>query len=142
MEALYEDIRKDAELAVAMAVARANGALDYSFDSFAVVDAMLREARRSAASMQEEGRQGLIAAFGCYLLETARRNAGGVYYWFEQENMPVLVVGEPQFHIAVGTWWRVRDVLAATHDDGVAAFMFEFLQKIGVATDGERVLFL
>ena len=47
-------------------------------------------------------------SFGCYVLETARRNYGGEYYWLSNEQQPILVAGEPDFSVSIKAWEKIK----------------------------------
>src|SRR5437016_3410953 len=85
MDELPEQIARSAERAVAMSRDRGT-VLDYAEASLGIVEAMLEEAAACADEFAEEERASLVHHFGCYILEVARRNHGGVYYWFEERD--------------------------------------------------------
>jgi hypothetical protein len=90
------------------------GTLDYSEASLERVEDMLEEAAAYAEGMTPEEITMLVQSFGCYILEVGRRSLGGHYKWHEKRNQPVLVVGEPDFRVAMITWNKVGVGLAVT----------------------------
>src|SRR5216110_3041649 len=101
---LGEDVSRCAEQAVDMSRDRGGPLLDYSEASMETVEAIVAEIAGYADHLTEKQSRMLVEMIGCYILEVARRNHGGVYYWFEERDQPVLVCGEPEFHIALLAW--------------------------------------
>jgi hypothetical protein len=126
MSSLEDEIARMAEEAVRLVKARTGETLDFSEGSVAIVEATLDEASDYFPSLSNEDADKLVHWFGCYLLEVGQRNFGGVYLWFEQRDQPVLVVGEPEFHVAMITWDKVRgdrvEIPATTFRSSLKAF--------------------
>ena len=104
MNAILEEVTAAAERAVASLQARAGGRLDFSVGSLGAVDEMLVEASAYVADLDEAVVTGLVQQLGCYVLEVGRRAFGGEYFWHEEGEQPVLVVGEPEAHVAFMAW--------------------------------------
>ncbi len=142
MDELWNDIQSAAERAVSMSQSRPGGTLDYSISSFALIEAMLAEANPYVADLDEAHIEGIVSAFGSYLLEAARRTIGGTYQWLANRQQPVLVVGEPAGHVALATWDKVRGRLMGDVGDNIPFHMSGFLDRARQAQPGERVLFI
>src|SRR5262249_59950882 len=112
VDELGRDIARAAEDAVAACEYLSGAPPDYSEASLAAVDEALGQARHWREEMSPEEFENLARAFGCYVLEVARRQFGGRYRWFERRDAPVLVVGEPAFRVALLTWDHVRGRLS------------------------------
>jgi hypothetical protein len=120
----------------------ADANLDYTEASLAVVEGILAEVAASQDEWTSEQLDGLAQDFGCYILEVARRQFGGRYCWFEQRNQPVLVVGEPAFHVAMITWDKVRGRLSGDPADSIPFFYSGFADRVRRGEPGTNVLYV
>ena len=142
MNAIQEEVTTAAERAVTSLQARAGGRLDYSAASLAAVDEMLAEVSGYVADLDEAVVTGLVQQLGCYVLEVARRAYGGTYYWHDDGEQPVLVVGEPDAHIALLTWSKVTGRLTGDVGDDIVYFFHGFAEKAALPEPGGSVMFL
>lgn len=123
-----------AEQAVSAARARSHGVLDYSEASLKVVDEMLEELSVTGAGAKAES---VATVFSSYILEVGRRQFGGRYCWYEKGNQPVLVVGEPRFHISMITLDRVRSRMRGDRADDIPFFFDGFSSSVRKAKPGD-----
>jgi hypothetical protein len=142
MNDVLDEVVSAAERAVTALQARAGGRLDYSIASLAAVDEMLAEATDYVADLDENVVTGLVQQVGCYVLEVARRAYGGTYYWHPEGEQPVLVVGEPEAHVALMTWSKVVGRLTGDVGDDIPFFFDGFAAKAGAPEPGSSVLFV
>jgi len=142
MNAILEEVTTAAERAVASLQARAGGRLDFSVESLGAVDEMLVEASAYVADLDEAVVTGLVQQLGCYVLEVGRRTFGGEYFWHEEGEQPILVVGEPAAHVALMTWSRVVGRLTGDEGDDIVFFFDGFARKAAQPEPGSNVLFL
>ena len=142
MTTLASEVARFAELAVAMSRDRSGPVLDYSEATLFVLEAMASEASPYVQEMTGDQRQGLVQALGSYLLEVARRTYGGTYLWHQQRDQPVLVFGEPTFHIALLAWDRVNGRLSGDPADDLVFHYNGFAERARAPKPGERVLFV
>ena len=138
---LQNDIARFAAEAVAQLTERAGGALDFSPASLHHVEEILGEASACRAELSDEIVSTLVERLGCYVLEVARREFGGEYFWHDTEQ-PVLVVGEPAFHVALTAWEKVRSRLNGDASDNLPFHYAGFAQRARSAEPGMRVLFV
>lgn len=139
---VQDEVIAAAGRAVASLQARAGGRLDYSIDSLKAVDEMLEEASAYVADLDEAVVTGLVQQLGCYVLEVGRRAFGGEYYWHEEGEQPILVVGEPEAHVAVMAWSKVVGRLTGDVADDIVFFFHGFAEKAARPEPGSNVLFL
>jgi hypothetical protein len=118
------------------------GVLDYSEASIQVVENILAMASTHVPQMQKQAVDGLVEVFGCYVLEVGRRQFGGRYCWDGQSNQPVLVVGEPNFRIAMMTFDRVQSRLRGNPEDHIPFFFEGFAGRVRKAQPGEDSLYV
>ena len=137
---MSNQIQENAESAVKQLQARAGGKLDYSPGSLAVVEEMLGEA--ATQQLKPESREALIELLGCYILEVGMREHGGKYAYFEARKQPVLVVGEPSFHVAMVTFDKVRGRLSGDLGDNIPFFYEGFSERVRNATPGTSALYV
>ena len=142
MSNVTDDVERTAAQAVALFQERANGLLDYSPASVDVIEEMLNEAAAYVAEMDPRSVDRLVEYVGCYLLEIARRVHGGNFYWHDGRGQPVLVVGEPDFRVALLTWDRVRQRLAGDSADDITFFYEGFATRVRQAVAGDDVLYV
>ena len=142
MNAIQDEVTAAAERAVASLQARAGGRLDFSIASLAAVDEMLAEASAYVADLDEAVVTGLVQQLGCYVLEVGRRAFGGEYFWHEEGEQPILVVGEPAAHVALMTWSKVVGRLTGDEGDDIVFFFNGFAEKAANPEPGSNVLFL
>jgi hypothetical protein len=139
---LETEISEMAAQAAAIVKDRTGEAPDYSEASLGIVEELLDEASLHFAALPEDQALMLVQSFGCYLLEVGRRTFGGSYLWFEERDQPVLVVGEPNFHVAMITWDKIRGRLGGDKGDNVPFFFEGFAQRIRGADAGTRALYV
>lgn len=142
MSQILQDVTHAAEAAVTAMQERAGGKLDYSPQSLAMVEELLAEAAPFVHELPEEALTSLVQQVGCYVLEVARKQFGGVYAWFAERQQPILVVGEPAAHIALMTWSKVRGRLKGDAGDNIPFFFQGFAERARSPAAGERVLFI
>jgi hypothetical protein len=142
MNAIQEEVVSAADRAVASLQGRAGGRLDFSVASLAAVDEMLAEASAYVADLDEAVVTGLVQQLGCYVLEVGRRAFGGEYFWHEEGEQPILVVGEPAAHVAMMAWSKVVGRLTGDEGDDIVFFFEGFAAKAATPEPGSRVLFL
>ena len=142
MNAIHEEVLATAERAVAALQERAGGRLDWSVASLNVVDEMLTEVSDYVADLDETVVTGLVQQLGCYVLEVGRRVYGGEYFWHEEGEQPILVVGEPAAHVALMTWSKVTGRITGDAGDDIVFFFDGFAAKAAQPEPGSNVLFL
>ena len=62
--------------------------------------------------------------------------------WHEPHDQPVLVVGEPAFHVALMTWNKVRGRLGGDAADNLPFFYDGFAATARQAVPGRRVIYV
>ncbi|MFL6681119.1 MAG: hypothetical protein ACJ8IK_22460 [Burkholderiaceae bacterium] len=142
MNAIHEEVVATAERAVAALQERAGGRLDWSVASLAAVDEMLAEVSDYVADLDEAVVTSLVQQLGCYVLEVGRRAYGGAYFWHEEGEQPILVVGEPEAHVALMTWSKVTGRITGDEGDDIVFFFDGFAAKAAQPEPGSNLLFL
>jgi hypothetical protein len=142
MNAIFEEVTAAAERAIVSLQARAGGRLDYSIASLEAVDEMLAEVSGYVADLDETVVTGLVQQLGCYVLEVGRRAFGGEYFWHDEGEQPILVVGEPEAHVALMSWSKVVGRLTGDVGDDIPFFFNGFAEKAAHPEPGSNVLFL
>ena len=142
MDALSHDIAEAAENAVAVCEHLGGEPLDYSEASLAEVDKTLAEAASWDDELTPAQFQDFARSFGCYVLEVARREFGGRYCWFNQQNAPVLIVGEPVFRVTLLTWDQVRGRLLGDQHCNIPFLYAGFAERVRRAEPGTNALYV
>ena len=84
----------------------------------------------------------LVRILGSYVLEVGRREFGGKFYWHDGRDQPVLVVGEPDYRIAILTFDKVRGRLFGDQADNIPLFYQGFAARARTAEPGADVLYV
>ena len=142
MNAIQDQVEASAAHAVVSLQARAGGRLDFSVASLQAVDEMLAEVSAFVADLDDAVVTDLVQQLGCYVLEVGRRAFGGQYFWHEEGAQPILVVGEPEAHVALMTWSKVTGRITGDAGDDIVFFFDGFAQKAAQPEPGSNVLFL
>jgi len=142
MNAIHEEVLATAGRAVAALQERAGGRLDGSVASLKVVDEMLVEVSAYVADLDEAVVTNLVQQLGCYVLEVGRRAFGGEYFWHEEGEQPVLVVGEPAAHVALMAWSKVTGRITGDAGDDIVFFFDGFAARAAQPEPGSNVLFV
>jgi hypothetical protein len=142
MKQLAQQVVDKAERAVDQLRDRSNDTLDYSESSLAVVEEMLAEATEFVEESPAEQIEALVKMLGSYVLEVGRREFGGTYYWHEGRDQPVLVVGEPDYKIAILAFDKVRGRLSGDEEDSIPFFYQGFAERARSAEPGADVLYV
>ena len=142
MTDLQAEVIRMSEKAVLTVQERTGEAPDYSEESLNTIEEALEEASQHATSLTERQVLGLAQLFGCYVLEVARRHLGGTYHWDEQRSQPVLVVGEPQFHVGIIAWDKIRGRLNGDPADNIPFFYQGFAQRVRSAIPDVRAMYV
>lgn len=142
MNNITTQIHEKAELAIAQFQERAEGRLDYSTTSLEAVDDILDEASDFVDEMPHEQIVALVNLMGSYILAVAHKEHGGNFYWHEAEKQPVLVVGEPNYKVAIMAINKVRSRLKGDKADSIPFFYKGLSEKIKSAEKGTDVLYL
>ena len=140
MSTLTSEIERFAAMAVEMSRESPRPVLDYSEATVPVLEAMAGEAAEHRGELSDDQKHGLVRAFGCYLLEVARRTYGGAYQWHQASSQPVLVFGEPACPIALFTWDKVAARIAGDPADSLALHYDGFAERARSPKPGDRVL--
>jgi hypothetical protein len=142
MSELTQQVADKAERAVNQLRTRSSNRLDYSEASLAIVEEMLAEASHFLEELPTEQIEALVVMLGSYVLEVGRRAFGGNYYWSDGHNQPVLVVGEPDYRVAILTFDKVRGRLSGDEADNIPFFYQGFADRARKAKPGTDVLYV
>jgi hypothetical protein len=141
MDEIADEVATASERAVQ--IARSGGAvLDYTEASVAIVEEILAEAAAYSKEMSEEHLRNIAQDLGCYVLEVGRRTYGGFYRWAEDRDAPVLISGEPVFHVAMLSWEKTRGRVSGDEGDNIPFFYEGYAERARRAIPGDRVIFV
>ncbi len=141
MKKLDQQVIEKAERAVEQLRDRSNDALDYSESSLVAVEEILAEASDFIDETPSEQVDMLVRLLGSYVLEVGRREFGGIYYWHDARNQPVLVIGEPEYKIAILSFDTVRERLSGNESNSVPLYYEEVAKLARNAAPGDDVLY-
>jgi len=127
---------------VAAGIASTKPGLDYSEGSLSVVEEMLAEAAGFVDGMTGEQVRNIAQQMGCYVLEVGRRAHGGRYVWHEGRDAPVLLVGEPDFRVAMLAWDKTEGRLRGDEADNIPFFYAGFAGRVRSASPGTDALYV
>ncbi len=112
--------------------------LDFSVQSLQTVDDILEEASDFYEDMNQEQKDWIVNSVGSYIFEVARRNYGGKYYWFDQRNQPIFVMGQPRFEISIVVFDKVQGRIENGKEDNIPFFFKGYSERVETAKDGDR----
>lgn len=138
---LYQEIEAWAQNAVFNSPTWSINQLDYSEKSVSVVEMILHDLADKSLLLHEEQITMMTQEYGCYLLLTAYKLYGGEFYWNEEHQQPMLIVGEPDATIVLMTWNKVRGRLLGDEADHVAYFFDQFTQAAKQPQAGTQVIY-
>jgi hypothetical protein len=118
----------------------ADGHLDFSVESLKSVDTLLEETRAFADALDDDSIQNVANSVGAYILETARRNFGGSYYWYDKLDQPILVTGLPEFEISLCAVEKVKGRIANGAEDNIPFFFDGYISALKRAKKGQRTM--
>ena len=139
---LSDQVHENAALAIKQFQGRAKGTIDYSASSLELIEEMLDEAANHWSDLKPETSETLVELMGCYILEVGYREHGGKFAWYEKRKQPILVVGEPAFHIAMITFDKVRGRLSGDKADNIPFFYQGFSERAKMAEPGTNALYV
>ncbi len=139
MNDLSDQVASKAKRAVEQLKDHSDETLDYSEASLSAVETMLLDASQYSLQMGAKQIDGFVRIIGSYVLEVARNQFGGIYYWHRDLDQPILVVGEPEYKVALMTFDRVRGKLFG-EDENIPDLYRSFAQSVRSASSGTDVL--
>lgn len=139
-QSLADQVKAKAELAVKQFQAPAGGNLNYTEASLKSIESLLNEASQYHQKMNEKDRNALVELMGCYVLQVAHVEFSGKYAWYQ--DLPLLVVGEPVFHVALFPFGKVRGRLSGDKGDNIPFFYQGFAQRARARKAGTHALYV
>ncbi|XKM12857.1 hypothetical protein RCS94_07440 [Orbaceae bacterium ac157xtp] len=139
---LYEEVEAWAQNAIFNSPTWSINQLDYSEKSLSAVELILDELSDKSLMLTEEQIIMTTQEYGCYLLLTAQKLYGGEFFWNEQNEQPMLIVGEPDSSIILLTWNKVKGRLLGDKADHIAYFMEEFGKEAKEPNSGKHVVYM
>lgn len=136
-----KQVSENAALAVAQMNEQVGGKLDYSEASIQAVEDLASEAAQYSKGLDQGTIDSLTQLLGSYILEVAHRKYGGSYMWYEPQNAPLLVIGEPKYSVAIATFEKVRGRISGDSADNLVFFYQGFSERIRSAKPSEKVLY-
>jgi hypothetical protein len=119
-----------------------DGAFDYSIRSLNVLDSLIEDFSDFADLSDEEIIDDFCAQAGSYILEVARRNYGGVYFWQDDFKQPILKTGLPDFEISILTFEKVKSRIVNGDEDNIPYFFKGYSERVRKAEKGDEVIFV
>lgn len=119
-----------------------DGAFDYSIRSLNVLDSLIEDFSDFADLSDEEMIDDFCAQAGSYILEVARRAYGGVYFWEDSLEQPLLKTGLPNFEISILTFEKVKNRIVNGDEDNIPYFFKGYSERVRNAKNGEVVTFV
>jgi hypothetical protein len=132
------DIETEAKEAVVLAQERFSIRLDFSQASLGEVEKILATA--SQGNFDDTLKKRMEVVFDTYILEVGKRQFGGVYQQF-RGNL-ILVVGLPQFSIALMPRDKVKGRLGGDEGDNIPFFYSGFEEAVRKAKPGDKKMYV
>lgn len=122
------DMQANAEMLVKQFVNIVN--LDFSVESLEPLDLIIEENTSVYKNSDKETKRKMIIKIGAYVFEVARRNFGGVYYWYERLDQPILVTGQPEFEMSLLAYEKVKNRFENGYEDNIPFFFSGYVQGV------------
>lgn len=132
------DMRKNAETMIKTVGSVCADQLDFSVESLGVVEELLEEASDFYEDMPAPRKDSLVNMFGCYVMEVARSNFGGTYFWYDALNQPILVTGLPDFEISITACEKVKGRLTKGEEDNIPFYFAGYVERVKTAKKGDK----
>lgn len=116
-------------------------AFDYSIRSLNILDSLIEDFADFTDLSDEEIINDFSTQAGSYILEVARRNFGGVYFWEDNLRQPMLKTGFPDFEITLLTYTKVKNRIINGEEDNIPYFFKRYSEKVRKATKGDNIIF-
>jgi len=104
--------------------------LDFSVKSLSIIDLFLNEISKFYKKIETEQLESITSKTGCYILEVARQNFGGKYYWYDKLNQPILVTGQPEFEMSLLAIEKVKGRLKNGIEDNIPFFFEGYIDGV------------
>lgn len=137
-----QDIATAAGRALASLGKRSGTPFDVSEATLPAIDSAIEEASRYIDELPSDVLNELVRDFGSLVLEVGRRQFGGRYAWLDSSEEPVLITGEPDRHIAMASWSKVRGRLLGEAADSVSFLYSGFAKQAASSPVGTKILFV
>lgn len=118
-----------------------DGAFDYSITSLSVLDHLTEDFADFADLSDEEMIADFCEQAGSYILEVARRNYGGTYFWEDELQQPLLKTGLPDFEITLLTFGKVKARIVYGESNNIPDFFKKYTNKLTSAQKGDLMTF-
>jgi hypothetical protein len=109
---------------------RVHGRLDFTIESLQAVDELLGEAHDFIDDLNDKAIENISTNAGSYIFEVARRNFGGIYYWYEKLDQPILVTGQPDFEVLLLAVEKVKGRISNGDEDNIPFFFNGYIEAI------------
>ncbi|QRG65925.1 hypothetical protein [Brevibacillus choshinensis] len=104
------------------------GNFDYSVQSLRKLDEMLEELCQY--QIDDDTLDSVSSMAGSYIFEVARRNYGGLYFWVQERDQPVLVTGEPEYSISIFAFDKVRGRIRNGKEDDIPYYFDGYIEAV------------
>lgn len=104
------------------------GNFDYSVLSLLKLDDLLEELFEY--QIDDHTLDSVSSMAGCYIFEVARRNYGGLYFWVQERDQPVLVTGEPEYSISIFAFDKVRGRIRNGKEDDIPYYFDGYIEAV------------
>lgn len=114
--------------------------LDYSVQSINVLDRLLCDITPNWGEMSADIKHEVITNASSYVLWVIKQQCGGSFYWSEQRLQPVLVIGEPNYRVALMAQDRVKNKVEKTDAPGIILLYRQVMDELQAAVSTTDIL--
>jgi len=104
--------------------------LDFSIKSLSVIENFLEQTSKFYNKIGKDQLEAITNKTGCYILEVARQNFGGKYYWYDKLNQPILVTGQPEFEMSLLAVEKVKARLKNGIENNIVFFFEGYINGV------------
>ncbi|RYV02063.1 hypothetical protein SOPP22_10830 [Shewanella sp. OPT22] len=139
---LLSAVNGNAELAVNQFQEQASSNLDYSRNSLSGLEFVIDDASDIFDVLEPEQAENLVNLFASYILSVAYKEFGGRFSLInnDDEVIPVLILGEPDFEVVVLAHDKVRGRINGDKADNIPFFYQGIVEHVKSAIKGKKVV--
>lgn len=105
--------------------------LDFSVASLQILDKVIDDNRAFYKQGDDETKRKMIIRIGAYIFEVARQNYGGVYFWYNRLDQPILVTGQPEFEMSLLAYERTKLRFEnMREEDNIPTFFNQYVEGV------------
>ncbi len=135
-------VEENTKVAIEQNLNFVKGKLDLSRESLKDIEFVLDDASFFVEDLSEEQKVNLVDIYASYILNVAYKEYGGRFTILKlnDESVPVLIVGEPEYSIAILAHDKVEGRMNGDKADNIPFFYQGLVEHVRDAKKGEKLI--